>query len=104
MNSKEFYETIKEKLNNLDLFEIKEFVCNLIRKIPDDKYDEVLAMLDLGNTYDVLDIEKKIEEFELKFNKIDECEFHFYVGGYEDYDSYDYWGYGNIMMKITLVV
>lgn len=92
MNSKEFYETIKEKLNNLDLFEIKEFVCNLIRKIPDDKYDEVLAMLDLGNTYDVLDIEKKIEEFELKFNKIDECEFHFYAGGYEDYDSYDYWG------------
>ena len=92
MNSKEFYETIKEKLNNLELFEIKEFVCNLIRKIPDDKYDEVLAMLDFENTYDVLDIEKKIEEFKEKFHKIDECEFHFYASGYEDYDGYDYWG------------
>lgn len=92
MSSKDFCEKIKEKLNNLELFEIKEFVCNLIRKIPDDKYDEVLAMLDLGNTYDVLDIEKKIEKFKEKFNKIEECEFHFYANGYEDYDSYDYWG------------
>ena len=92
MSSKDFYESIKEKLNTLDLSEIKEFVYNLIRKIPDDKYDEVLAMLDLGNSYDVLDTEKKIEEFRGKFNKVDECEFHFYASGYEDYDSYDYWG------------
>ena len=92
MGSKEFYEKIKENLNHLDLFETKEFVYNLIRKIPNDRYDEVLAMLDLGNTYDVLDIEKKIEEFKEKFNKIDECEFHFYATGYEDYDDYDYWG------------
>ena len=92
MSSKDFYESIKEKLNTLDLSEIKEFVYNLIRKIPDDKYDEVLAMLDLGNSYDVLDTEKKIEEFRGKFNKVDECEFHFYASGYEDYDNYDYWG------------
>ena len=92
MSSKDFYESIKEKLNTLDLSEIKEFVYNLIRKIPDDKYDEVLAMLDLGNSYDVLDTQKKIEEFRGKFNKVDECEFHFYASGYEDYDSYDYWG------------
>ena len=92
MSSKDFCEKIKEKLNTLDLSEIKEFVYNLIRKIPDDKYDEVLAMLDLRKSYDILDIEKKIDEFEEKFNKIDECEFHFYANGYEDYDSYDYWG------------
>lgn len=92
MSSKDFCEKIKEKLNTLDLSEIKEFVYNLIRKIPDDKYDEVLAMLDLRKSYDILDIEKKIDEFEVKFNKIDECEFHFYANGYEDYDSYDYWG------------
>ena len=49
-------------------------------------------MLDFENTYDVLDIEKKIEEFKEKFHKIDECEFHFYASGYEDYDGYDYWG------------
>ena len=92
MSSKDFCEKIKEKLNTLDLSEIKEFVYNLIRKIPDDKYDEVLAMLDLRKSYDILDIEKKIDEFEVKFNKIDKCEFHFYANGYEDYDSYDYWG------------
>ena len=92
MSSKDFCEKIKEKLNTLDLSEIKEFVYNLIRKIPDDKYDEVLAMIDLRKSYDILDIEKKIDEFEVKFNKIDECEFHFYANGYEDYDSYDYWG------------
>lgn len=92
MDNKEFYEKIKENLNHLGLSEIKEFVYNLIRKIPNEKYDEVLAMLDFGNEYDVLEIEKKIEEFKEKFNSIDDCEFHFYASGYEDYDSYDYWG------------
>ena len=42
MKSKEFYEIFNQKMSNLDLFELKQVINNIIRKIPENKYEVVL--------------------------------------------------------------
>ena len=48
MNSGEFYKEIQRYIATLKETEMKKFVNNLIRKIPESKYEEILCIIQNG--------------------------------------------------------
>lgn len=93
MKSIDFYNKFNEKIKELDFEELKDVINNVIRKIPENKYEEVLNIFNVVNNSNVQEIANKIQEYKEKFELIDNFELYFYASGYEDYgDSYSPWG------------
>lgn len=93
MQSKNFYNKIEEYVKTLTKEEITIFINNIIRKIPESKFNEILLMTE--NTTSVIneaDIKKELKEYKQKFKKIEEGLLYFYASEYEDYSSgWDNW-------------
>ena len=91
MNSINFYEKVNEYVKDLNKEEILNFLSNILRKIPESKYQEILCMFRKDKKID--NIKQKIEEYIAKFELMDELELYFYATGYESYgEYYDPWG------------
>ena len=91
MDSKEFYKKIDEHINKIKQDELVDFVNNLVRKIPEDKFKEVLCMMSPDDECVSSDkIEDMTKYYKEKFNEIEECKLYFNI--VEDDDYYDeYW-------------
>ena len=91
MDSKEFYKKIDEHINKIKQDELVDFVNNLVRKIPEDKFKEVLCMMSPDEECVSSDkIEDMTKYYKEKFNEIEECKLYFNI--VEDDDYYDeYW-------------
>ena len=94
MRSNEFYKEFNEKIEYLNLVELKDVINNVIRKIPETRYDETLSIFDKEvNAINEKDIKNKIKEYKEKFKQIDDFELYFHATGYEDYgEYYSPWG------------
>ena len=94
MRSNEFYKEFNEKIKYLNLVELKDVINNVIRKIPETRYDETLSIFDKEvNAINEKDIKNKIKEYKEKFKQIDDFELYFHATGYEDYgEYYSPWG------------
>lgn len=86
MRSNEFYNSINKKIEYLSDNELKKFINNMIRKIPESKYSEVLEIFD-ESTLNIEDIKKKISKYERKFNLVNNGEILFHATGYENYED-----------------
>ncbi len=93
MESKEFYRKINEYIKSLEKEEIINFVNNIIRKIPESKYEEILCIINSNNlNIDKTEIEQNIKKYKEKFNEIEEKNLYFYAEQYEDYSyGWDDW-------------
>ena len=58
MKSKEFYRKVNEYIKEIKKEEIVDLVNNILRKIPESKFEEILCMINMGNTY-LSDVEIK---------------------------------------------
>ncbi len=93
MRSIDFYNKFNEKIKVLNFNELKDVINNVIRKIPENKYEEVLNIFNVVNNSNEQEIVNKIQEYQEKFELIDNFELYFHASGYEDYgDSYSPWG------------
>lgn len=94
MKSNEFYKEFNEKIKYLNLEELKDVINNVIRKIPETRYDETLSIFDKEvNAINENDIKNKIKEYKEKFKQMDDFELYFHATGYEDYgEYYSPWG------------
>ena len=93
MKSIDFYNKFNEKIKELDFEELKDVINNVIRKIPENKYEEVINIFNVVNNSNEQEIVNKIQEYQEKFELIDNFELYFHASGYEDYgDSYSPWG------------
>ena len=89
MRSNDFYKEFNNRINDLNLEELKDIVNNVIRKIPETRYDETLSIFDKNmNNINENDIKNKIKVYKEKFKEIDDCELYFHATGYEDYGEY----------------
>lgn len=89
MRSNEFYKEFNQKIKYLNLEELKDVINNVIRKIPETRYDETLSIFDKEvNSINENDIKNKVKEYKEKFNQIDDFELYFHATGYEDYGEY----------------
>lgn len=86
MRSNEFYNSINKKIEYLSDNELKKFINNMIRKIPESKYSEVLEIF-YESTLNIEDIKKKISKYERKFNLVNNGEILFHATGYENYED-----------------
>lgn len=92
MQSKEFYREIDEYIKIAEREEIVSFINNVIRKIPQNKYEEVLCIIDKGKKRNKSEIRKKINEYKKKFEDIEKGELVFYSEEIEDYSGgWDNW-------------
>ena len=93
MESKEFYRKINEYIKEIKREEIVDFVSNIIRKIPESKFEEILCMINMDNTYlSNIEIKNRINEYKEKFKEIEEGNLYFYAEQYEDYSyGWDDW-------------
>lgn len=93
MRSIDFYNKFNEKIKDLNFKELKDVINNVIRKISENKYEEVLNIFNVVNNSNEQEIVNKIQEYKEKFELIDNFELYFHASGYEDYgDSYSPWG------------
>ena len=93
MKSKEFYRKINEYIKEMKKEEIVDFVSNIIRKIPESKFEEILCMMNMDNRcLSDIEIKDKINEYKEKFKEIEEGNLYFYAEQYEDYSyGWDDW-------------
>ena len=93
MDSKEFSREVNKYIKEINREELVDFVDNLIRKIPESKFEEVLCMINTDNEYlSDIEIENRINKYKEKFKEIDEGDLYFYVEQYEDYSyGWDNW-------------
>ena len=93
MESREFYSKIDEYIKTIKKEEIIDFVNNIIRKIPECKFEEVLCIINKNaSNINEIEIKKKIEEYKKKFMEIEEGKLCFYAEQYEDYSyGWDNW-------------
>lgn len=93
MKSNEFYNEFNKKIIGMNLEELTQLINNLIRKIPESKYNEVLDIFNNNSDMNESNICKRINGYKKQFNKIDEFELYFHATGYEDYgEYYNPWG------------
>jgi len=91
MNSKDFYKQINDEIKDFNKEKIIEILNNIIRKIPENKYEEILKMFDPMTEIENIDV--IIDSYEQKFKLIDEFELYFSATGYEEYgEYYSPWG------------
>ncbi len=93
MESKEFYRKIDEYIKTIKKEEIIDFVNNIIRKIPESKFEEILCIINNNNSnMSEIEIKQKIKEYKKKFKEIEEGNLCFYAEQYEDYSyGWDNW-------------
>lgn len=93
MKSKEFYRKINEYIKEIKKEEIVDFVSNIIRKIPESKFEEILCIINQNNTYlSDIEIKDRINKYKEKFKEIEEGNLYFYAEQYEDYSyGWDDW-------------
>ncbi len=90
MENETFYKTISKYVDKLTKEELINFIENLIRKIPKDKFEEVLCMT--NNSENLIDDEKiktKISRYQKQFKQFDEGILYFYTYESQDY-TYDW--------------
>jgi len=94
MKSSDFYSKFNSEISNLDLDNLKKVINNIIRKVPKNKYEEVLDIFNKNiDGYSDKEIISEIEKYEKKFQMIDEFKLYFHATGYEDYgEYYNPWG------------
>lgn len=94
MRSNEFYNKFNKNIEGMNLEQLKDIIMNVIRKIPETKYEEILDIF--NKNIDIVsenEIKEKIEEYDKKFKQIDDFELYFHATGYEDYgEYYNPWG------------
>ena len=94
MRSNEFYNKFNKNIEGMNLEQLKDIIMNVIRKIPETKYEEILDIF--NKKIDIIsekEIKEKIEEYDKKFKQIDDFELYFHATGYEDYgEYYNPWG------------
>ena len=94
MRSNEFYNKFNKNIEGMNLEQLKDIIMNVIRKIPETKYEEILDIF--NKNIDIIiekEIKEKIEEYAKKFKQIDDFELYFHATGYEDYgEYYNSWG------------
>ena len=94
MRSNEFYNKFNKNIEGMNLEQLKDIIMNVIRKIPETKYEEILDIF--NKNIDIIiekEIKEKIEEYDKKFKQIDDFELYFHATGYEDYgEYYNPWG------------
>lgn len=94
MRSNEFYNKFNKNIEGMNLEQLKDIIMNVIRKIPETKYEEILDIF--NKNIDIIsekEIKEKIEEYDKKFKQIDDFELYFHATGYEDYgEYYNSWG------------
>ena len=89
MRSNEFYNKFNKNIEGMNLEQLKDIIMNVIRKIPETKYEEILDIFNIN--IDIIsekEIKEKIEEYDKKFKQIDDFELYFHATGYEDYGEY----------------
>lgn len=93
MESKEFYKKINEYMKEIKKEELIDFVSNIIRKIPESKFEEILCMINIDNTHlSDAEIKNRVNEYKEKFKEIEEGNLYFYAQQYEDYSyGWDNW-------------
>ena len=98
MESKEFYKKIDEYIKTMKKEEIIDFVNNIVRKIPENKFEEILCIIN-KNALNISEIEikKRIKEYKKKFMDIEEGKLCFYADQYEDYS----YGWDNWIVEYT---
>jgi len=94
MNSNEFYNKFNKNIENMNSEQIKDIIKNVIRKIPETKYEEILNIFDKEKCIiNEKEIIEKIEKYKEKFNQINDFELYFHATGYEEYgEYYSPWG------------
>ena len=94
MRSNEFYNKFNKNIEGMNLEQLKDIIMNVIRKIPETKYEEILDIF--NKNIDIIsekEIKEKIEEYDKKFKQIDDFELYFHATRYEDYgEYYNAWG------------
>lgn len=90
MNSNEFYKKLNEKISTLDKEQLESFIINIIRKIPESKYIEVLDILGEKAEISEENYISKINTYKEKFKQIDVAELTFYISSCEN-EYYNYW-------------
>lgn len=93
MKSKEFYRKVNEYIKEIKKEEVVDLVNNILRKIPESKFEEILCMINMDNTYlSDVEIKNRINEYKEKFKEIEEGKWYFYAEQYEDYSyGWDDW-------------
>lgn len=73
MESNKFYNKISEYINNINKEELVDFVNNIIRKIPESKFEEILYIIN-GEKSNINEIEinQRIEKYKKFLKKLDE--------------------------------
>lgn len=94
MRSNVFYKEFNDRIKDMNDVQLREIFKNVIRKLPETSYEEVLSIfdknIDIVNEKDILNI---INEYKAKFDLIDNFEWYFHASGYEEYgEYYSPWG------------
>ncbi len=98
MESKEFYKKIDEYIKTIKKDEIIDFVNNIIRKIPESKFEEILCIINKNDSnISEIEIKEKVKEYKEKFMEIEEGKLCFYAEQYEDYS----YGWDNWIVEYT---
>lgn len=84
MNRKHFYDEINIYIKSLEKEELIHFINNIIRKIPDNKINETMCIIN-NSTQNKDEIKKKIYEYKDFFRKVDDNDLMFYAEQYDDY-------------------
>lgn len=78
MKSKEFYRKVNEYIKEIKKEEVVDLVNNILRKIPESKFEEILCMINMDNTYlSDVEIKNRINEYKEKFKEIEEGKWYF---------------------------
>lgn len=93
MECKEFYKKVNKYIKEMKKEELTDFINNILRKIPESKFEEILCMINMDHTYlSDIEIKNRINKYKEKFKKIEEGNLYFYAEQYEDYScGWDNW-------------
>lgn len=89
MKDNKFYNEFNKNIEGMDCKQLKDIIMNVIRKIPENKYEEVLDIF--NKDVDIInekEIKEEIEKYNKKFKQIDDFELYFHATGYEDYGEF----------------
>ncbi len=92
MESREFYKKMDEYVKSMEKEELIDFFNNVIRKIPENKFEEILCISDNNKKMNEVEIKKKVKEYKEQFKKIDDGDLFFYAEPIDEYDYWENWG------------
>ena len=70
MECKEFYKKVNKYIKEMKKEELTDFINNILRKIPESKFEEILCMINMDHTYlSDIEIKNRINKYKEKFKK-----------------------------------